>query len=126
MEADGLAATGAQNHFALTVGKLDADQAVVVAQVNRDDAAGARPRECGERSFLDGALAGRHEHEMLLVVLLHGQHGVDFLALLQRQQVPHRFAAGVVARLWQLVNLQPIDLAAIGEAQDGVMSVRHE
>ena len=76
--------------------------------------------------FLTVPLAGRHEHEVLLVELLDRQHGVDLLALLQRQQVHHRLAARAAAGLRQLEHLQPVDLAAIGEAQHGIVGVRDE
>ena len=40
---DGLAAAGHQNDLALTIGDGHADEAVVVGQVDGDDAGGARP-----------------------------------------------------------------------------------
>ena len=44
----------------------------------------------------------------------------------QRQQVHDRLAARAAARLRQLVDLEPVELAAAREAQQRVVRVRHE
>ena len=89
------------------------------------------PVERGRENAASGVFftvpaAGRHEHEVLLVVLLHRQQRVDLLALLERQQIHHRLAARAAPGLRQLVDLEPVDLAAVGEAQHGVVGVRDE
>ena len=48
------------------------------------------------------------------------------LALFERQQIDHGLAARAAARLRQLEHALPVDLAAIAEAQDGVVRVRDE
>ena len=63
---------------------------------------------------------------MVVVELLDGQHGIDAFALFERQQIDHGFAARAAARLRQLEHALPVDLAAIAEAQDGVVRVRDE
>src|SRR6185437_7579203 len=82
VEADGLAAARNQHDLALPVGDRNPDEPVLIVQIDGDDAARARARERGERRLLHGPLAGRHEDVVLLVVLLHGQQRVDFLARL--------------------------------------------
>jgi hypothetical protein len=57
-----------------------------------------------------------HEDELLVVELAHRQHRVDALAL-QRQQIDDRLAARAAADLRQFVDLEPVALAAAGEAQ---------
>ena len=96
------------------------------SQLDRDDAGRARPRERGERRLLDRALARRHEHVLVVLELLDRQHRVDALAFLERQQVHDRLAARAAARLRQLVDLEPVDLAAAREAQQRVVRVRDE
>src|SRR5450755_1259149 len=125
-KADRLAAVCHEDHLALPIGERNADEAVIVVQVDCNDARGARPRERIERRFFHGALTRRHEHEMLLVVLLHRQNGIDLLALLERQQIDHRLAARISARLRQLMHLQPVHLTAVRKAQDGVVSMRNK
>ncbi len=55
-----------------------------------------------------------------------GRHRVDALFLFQRQQVDDGLAAADVAGLGQLVDLQPVDSAATGEAQQRVVRVGDE
>ena len=49
------------------------------------------------------------------------EHRLDPLALAQRQQVDERAALGGARGLRQLVHLQPVDLAAVGEEQQVVV-----
>src|SRR5690349_2847665 len=98
VEADGLATVRRQDDLARAIGERHADQAIALVETDRNDAAGARPGERRQRRLLHGALAGGHEHEMIVVVLLDGQHGIDLLALFQRQQVHHRLATRAAAR----------------------------
>ena len=76
--------------------------------------------------FLTVPLARRHEHVFVVLECLDGQHGVDPLALFQRQQIHDRLAARAAPGLRQLVDLQPVSLAAAREAQQGVVRVRDE
>ena len=97
------------------------------SQLDRDDAARrAAARNAASGVFLTVPLRGRHEHELVFLVLPDRQHGVDALAFLQRQQVHDRLAARAAAGLRQLVDLQPVDLAAAGEAQQRVVRVGDE
>ena len=58
--------------------------------------------------------------------LVDRQHRVDALAFLQRQQVHDRLAARAAARLRQLVDLQPVELAGAREAQQRVVRIGDE
>ena len=76
--------------------------------------------------LLHRALARRHEHEVILVVLFDRQQGVDLLALAQRQQIDHGAAARAAPGERDFVDLQPVDLALVGETQHGVVGVGDE
>ena len=125
-EAHRLAGGGEEHQVLLAVGDGHADQDLVLVQVDGDDAARQRPGELGQRGLLDRAGAGGHEDEMALLIGAHRQHGVDALALLQRQQIDHGPAARAAPGLRQLIDLEPVDPAAAGEAQDRVVGVGDE
>ena len=125
-EAHRLARGGEEHQLLLAVGEGDADEVVVVGQVHGDDAARQGAGEGAQRGLLDHALVGGHEDVEPGLVGAYRQHGVDALFRLQGQQVDHGPTAGGAARLGQLVDLEPIDPAAAGEAQHGVVGVGHE
>ena len=125
-EADRFPGGGEQQYVLRAVGDVDAHQLVTLIERDGDDAAGARPRKQGERGLLDRAEAGRHENESALLKILDGQHRADALALLQRQQIDDGLAAGTAARLRQLIHLEPVHLAVVGEAQQRVVRVGDE
>ncbi len=79
-----------------------------------------------ERRLLDRAAARGEEHELILFVGRHGQHGINALVFLERQQIHDRAPARPRARLRYLVDLQPIHFAAAREAQQRVVRVGHE
>src|SRR3569832_841168 len=116
------AGTAEQQHVAVASGDGDADQMSVFAQFERDDTAGARPRELGQRRLLHRAAGGRHEDEFVFFIFADRQNGGDALAFLQRQQIYDCVASRIAAGLRQLIDFFPIHLAAIGEAQNGVVS----
>src|SRR5882757_2088978 len=125
-EANRLAAGGEQQYILGAVGDRNTDQFVARLERDRDDAARPRPREQRQRGLLYGAEAGRHEDELTLFEFLDRQHGADALALLQGQEIHDGLAARAPARLRELINLQPIQLAAIRKTQQRVMGVRDE
>ena len=125
-EADRLAVGRRQQDFALTVGQRHAHQAVGLVERHRDDAVGARTRERRQRRFLDRALRRRHEDEAAVVEFAHGLHRRDALTLAELQQVDDRLAARAAARQRQLLDLEPVALAAVREAQQRIVAVRDE
>ena len=84
----------------------------------------ARLRELGERRLLDGAVARREEHVLVVGELAHRLHGVDALVFLERQQVHDRLAARTAARIRQLVHLEPEHAGRARERQQRVVRVR--
>src|SRR3569623_1010705 len=121
VETHTFAGAAAQQHVAVAGGDGDTDQMIVFAQFERDDAAGARPREFGQRRFLHRAAGGRHEDEFVFFIFADRQNGGDALAFFQRQQIDDGFASRIAAGLRQLVDFFPIHLAAIGKTQNGVV-----
>ena len=79
-----------------------------------------------QRGLLHRPETRRHEDELAFLELLDRQHGADALAFLERQQIHDGLAARSAAGLRQLIDLEPIELAAVGEAQQRVVSVGHE
>ena len=81
----------------LAIGESCADQEVAFVQIDSDDAAFAWVVEFVQRSFLDGAHRGRHEH---IVIGREGAHiasqrqdHVDFFAFDQREHIDDGAAA---------------------------------
>ena len=103
-----------------------AHQGVAFFQLQGDQAARPGPGKLGKLGFLDRAVGRGHEHEMPVVVFLDGQQGGHPLALGEGQHVDQGPALGAAAALGNLEHPQPIDLAQIGEAQQGVVAVRHQ
>src|SRR6185437_15719771 len=119
LEADALAFAGGEEDLALAVAELGLDQLVALVHAHGDDAPGPRVREVAHHALLDGASAGDHDDELVLALeILDRQHGAHFLALLQRDQTVHRFALAGRAGVGNLVDLEPVDAAGVGEHQD--------
>src|SRR5690606_13142711 len=116
VEADRLATARAQDDLLRAISDVGGDEAIVWIELDRDDAGLTRPRERIERSLLHRSRRGRHEHELVLFELVDGQHGIDTLAFLQRQEVYDRLATRATACLRQLIDLEPIELAGAREA----------
>src|SRR5690606_12935292 len=93
---------------------------------DRNDSGLAWIGECGQRSLLDRTLSGRHEDEVLVIEGLHRQHGGDFLAFHQREEIDDRATTRVTCAFRHFIDLEPVHPATVGEAQDVVMSIGDE
>ncbi len=76
--------------------------------------------------FLTVPFAGGHENVAAFLELADGQHRRDALAVVERQQVDDGLAARAAARLRQLVDLEPVELPAVREAEQRVVRVGDE
>ena len=80
--------------------------------------------------FLTVPMDGRHEHVVVgreaAEFAGQRQHHGDLLAVLQREHVDDRLAARVARALRHFPDLEPVDAAAVGEAQDVVVRVGDE
>jgi hypothetical protein len=79
-----------------------------------------------KRRLLHGAAAGRHEDVVVFVELPDRQHCRDLLAFHQREQIHDGFAARVARAFRHLIDLEPVNAAATGEAQDVIVRVGDE
>ena len=99
----------------------DRDHRVAVVDAHRDDAARARVAERGQVGLLDRALPRAHHDELLVFLLrelLHGEQRRDLLVGLELHEVDDRLALAAGADVGDLVDLQPVDAAAVREDQD--------
>ena len=116
-----VAAGNDQAHAA--VGQVDGDQLVVLPQRQGDQARLAQVGKLAVGRALDHALAGHHDQIMILRVLGHRDHGRDLLVAGHLQQVYNGHAAGRASRLGDLVALQGVDPAPVGEEHDVLVGV---
>ena len=130
IEAHRLAAVGKQHHVVFAVGQCGTHQHVTFVQINGDDAGLARVAEVVERGLLHRSQRGRHEDIVVgretAELARQGQHHVDLLFRLQREHVDDGLAARVARALRHFPDLEPIDPALVGEAQDPVVRVGNE
>ena len=118
-EAHRLALTGEQHDIAVAIGNGGADQYVALVQLQGPQTNAALAGEVGQRGLLHRAVGGSHEDVPALGVLIDLEDGGDALAIFQRQQVDHGPAAGITPRQRNLVHLEPVHLAHVGEAENG-------
>mmetsp|Transcript_70446 Transcript_70446/g.165983 ORF Transcript_70446/g.165983 Transcript_70446/m.165983 type:complete len:904 (-) Transcript_70446:3267-5978(-) len=130
VEANGLATVAEQHHVVVAIGQRRADQVIALIQVNGNDAGLAGVAEVLQRGLLHRAHGRSHEDEVILreAAELAGewQHDGDLLAGLQREHVDDGLAARRARALRHLPDLEPIDAAAVGEAQDPIVGVGDE
>ena len=79
-----------------------------------------------QRRLLDGAAAGNHDDETLVVIFLNRQNRADTFVSAKWQEIHNRFATRAATRLRNLVNLEPVHLAKTGETQQRVMRIGNE
>ena len=110
------------------VGDARGDQFVVLVDADGDDAARHDVGEVLERGLLDGALLRGEEDELAFFFkIAHGQNGADVFARLQVEQALHGLALARRAHVGNLVDLEPVDAAGVGEAEQiGVRRVDDE
>src|SRR6185436_9957430 len=118
LEADRHAVARADEHLAGAVGLLHGNHRVALLDAHRDDAAGARVAEAGQRGLLDHAAQRPHDDELVFLELFDRQRRRDLLAFLHRHQVGDRLALAVGADVRDLVDLQPVGAAAVRENHD--------
>ena len=130
LEAHRLAAVAEQHHVVFAVGECGADEEVAVVEIDGDDAGLARVAELVQRSFLDHALRSCHEDAVVCgeaaEAIGQRQHHIDLLAGQQREHVDDRSSARIARALGHFPHFQPVDTAAVREAQHVVVRVRDE
>ena len=128
IEADGHALARGEEDGLFAVGDAGGDQIVVFVDGDGDDAARHDIGEVLEGRLLDDAVARGEEDELaFLFKVAHGQDGANVFAGLQIEQALHALALACGADVGNLVDLEPVDAAGVGEAEQvGVRGVDDE
>ena len=119
---------GGEEDDLLAVGDAGGDQLVVLVDADGDDAARHDVGEVLERGLLDGAVAGGEEDVLgFFFEVADREDGDDFFAGLEVEQRGHGLAFAGGADVGDLVDLEPVDAAGVGEAEQvGVGGVDDE
>ena len=112
---------GAQDHLVAGLGAGHADELVPLVEAQGDDPAAQGPPERRQLGLLDRAAAGDHQQALVLAELADRDQAGDLLPLAELQQVDDRPAARGPGGHRQVVDLQPVDLAVVGEEEDVVV-----
>ena len=127
LETDRHAGGGRKHHFVAGAGHNDVDHFVALAEFDGDDAAGSRAAVRFQAAlFYQSVASGHHQEVARLVEISNGSTVGDFFALAQFEQIHHGPAAARSAQLRQIVNLQPVNPAEIGEEHQIGVGAGHE
>ena len=106
-----------QEDVIAAVGQPRRDQFVALIQRHRDNAARHGIVELGQLALLDHAVLGHHHDELVRHELAHRQERFHGLVRLQVDQVRNMLALADGGGVRNLVDLQPVDAALVGEDQ---------
>src|ERR1051325_10967543 len=115
VEANAHAVRRGEHDVVLAVGHLHVDQLVALLDVDRANAHRARIAELRQDRLLHNALLGREEQELVLRELAHRHERGDSLVRLHRDARQNGLAARRARGLRDLVDLEPVALALLGE-----------
>src|SRR5262249_19605784 len=117
VEADGHAEPRAEQHLVTRLRQGHVNQGVPLFETNADDAALLGPAVVFQRRLLDQAASRRHQQVIVALEATHRNHAGDLLLGLERQHVGDGPADAGPAHFRDVMHLQPVQLAAVGEAQ---------
>ena len=120
-KGDGAALVGGDQDILLAVGQAHVDEQVIFCQAERAQAGLADVLQVAQDDALDNAAAGDKDHVLVVGKFPDGEHGRDLLAGLDLQEVYDVLPLCGAAGLGDLVSLELVDLAVVGEEQDIVM-----
>src|SRR5918998_1299216 len=125
LEADALAVAAHHDDVGAVRDLAHGDQLVVVGEVDRDDPIRLERRVVlQEVRLLDDAVPGGEEQVLGLVELLGGDDGLDPLPRREREQVGDVPPLGRPPHPRELVDLEPVHLAPVGEEEHVVVRRR--
>ncbi len=112
----------------LAVGDAGDDELVVLLDIDGDDAAGHDVGEVLERGLLHRSVArGKEDVLALFFEVADGEDGDDLFAGLEGDERSHGLALAGGADVGDFVDLEPVDAAGVGEAEEiGVGGVDDE
>ena len=125
-EHNGLAGGGGHDDPVALAHALHGKQAVALFEADGDDAVAAAAVVSLHDGLLDHAARGGEQQVLVLGELAAADDARDLLAVLERQQVHDRGAARLARTLGQLMDLQAVDLALVGEEQHVLVGARDE
>ena len=116
-EANRHALARAEHDFVAGPDQGHVDQRVAFFQVDADHAALPRPAVFRQLRLLDQTVLRGHEQVRVLFEVANRDHALDFLLGLERQHVGDRPPAAGPRRFGNVVDLEPVTLPAVGEAE---------
>src|SRR5690606_30480282 len=126
VEADRHAVGGADEDVGGAVGEHGGHQLVALVDPQGEDSAGADVGEGHQVRLLHHAVAGDHEDEVALFEAANRKHAREFFALLELDEVDDGPPEGLAAGERDLVNLEPVEAAEVGEEEEVVVGAGHE
>ena len=120
-EADGDAVVGDHDDFAGVGGEFDGDEFVAVLDVDGDDAAAVAVGVFAEECFFDESVFGAEDEAFVLGVVFDAEHGGEFFAVLEFEDVGEGAAFGGAGAFGDFVNFFDVNASVVHEEHDGVV-----
>lgn len=124
-EADALTRMRRHDDLVIPGGELHGDEFVPLHDADGDLAAAQNMLELARRRLFDEPVLGRH-HQIARAVCKDGQNGGDLLARGELDDIDDRAAACRARRFGNVIALDGVHLAEVGEQQDIVVRGTHE
>ena len=110
------------NNLLLAISLLNANQLVIIIQLQSNNAQLTAGIELGQLNLLDNTLASSHKEEFGRIVLPYLQYSSNLLSLVQLQKVNQSCTPSLAAGFSNLICLEIVYPATAGKEQDSMMS----
>ncbi len=122
VEADGLARLGNDDEVVVTPGTADSEELVVLVDVDADGAGAAEVAVVVEGGLFDDAFLGAEDNACTIFLeAFDTDHGGDFFAFLDFEDIVEGAAFGDAAAFWDFVDLLDVHPAVVHEEHDEVV-----
>ena len=126
IEADGATVAVGHDDLVVAIGQTDAHHLVAFQDIDGIDTIGSRTAVGLETGLLDDTVLGGENHEvgveeLRIVEVLDAQYGIDGIIGLDVEQVLDGTSLGVLGSLGNLVALEPVAAALLGEEEQRVV-----
>ena len=127
-EADNFAVVAKEHDIMLAVGHGSTDQNVAFKQIDGVDTGSSLVLEVADRCLLDRTVSSGHEDIEIFGVILIGdrQNGSDFFVIREFKHIDDRTPLGRGRTLGHIPNVEPVQTALVGEAQQHVVRCSHK